>query len=89
MLFNSIEFALFPQLVAGLIERATNLLPQFLSERRFDYADAVNGCRQMLWGFFKDRVPEECWLDANHLNANGAKLFTPMLLNAVRRKNLL
>lgn len=41
----------FPQLVAGPIERATNLLPQFLQERRFNYALAVEGCRQMLWGF--------------------------------------
>ena len=43
----------FPQLVAGPIERATNLLPQFLRLRSFDYAKAVDGCRQMLWGFFK------------------------------------
>ncbi|MDO5343023.1 MAG: MBOAT family protein, partial [Bacteroidia bacterium] len=39
----------FPQLVAGPIERATNLLPQFLKPRKFDYAAAVDGCRQMLW----------------------------------------
>lgn len=41
----------FPQLVAGPIERATNLLPQFLKPRQFDYLLAVEGCRQMLWGF--------------------------------------
>ena len=46
----------FPQLVAGPIERATNLLPQFLKERKFDYAMAVDGVRQMLWGFFKKVV---------------------------------
>ncbi len=46
----------FPQLVAGPIERATNLLPQFQNDRRFDYAKAVDGCRQMLWGFFKKMV---------------------------------
>lgn len=46
----------FPQLVAGPIERATNLLPQFLRERQFDYAMAVDGVRQMLWGFFKKVV---------------------------------
>ena len=46
----------FPQLVAGPIERATNLLPQFQRERTFDYAKAVDGCRQMLWGFFKKLV---------------------------------
>lgn len=46
----------FPQLVAGPIERATNLLPQFQKSRHFDYAQAVDGCRQMLWGFFKKMV---------------------------------
>lgn len=46
----------FPQLVAGPIERATNLLPQFQRPRTFDYAQAVDGCRQMLWGFFKKIV---------------------------------
>ena len=46
----------FPQLVAGPIERATNLLPQFQRCRQFDYVKAVDGCRQMLWGFFKKLV---------------------------------
>ena len=46
----------FPQLVAGPIERATNLLPQFLVRKTFDYPQAVDGCRQMLWGFFKKMV---------------------------------
>lgn len=46
----------FPQLVAGPIERATNLLPQFLRKRTFDYNEAMDGVRQMLWGFFKKIV---------------------------------
>ncbi len=46
----------FPQLVAGPIERATTLLPQFEQKRHFDYDMAVDGCRQMLWGFFKKLV---------------------------------
>lgn len=46
----------FPQLVAGPIERATRLLPQFQKPRTFDYGKAVDGCRQMLWGFFKKMV---------------------------------
>lgn len=51
----------FPQLVAGPIERATNLLPQFLKERRFDYSLAVDGMRQILWGFFmKMAVADRC-----------------------------
>lgn len=46
----------FPQLVAGPIERATNLLPQFLQKRHFDYAQAVDGMRQILWGLLKKIV---------------------------------
>jgi D-alanyl-lipoteichoic acid acyltransferase DltB (MBOAT superfamily) len=46
----------FPQLVAGPIERATNLLPQFYAKRTFDYDKAVDGMRQILWGFFKKIV---------------------------------
>jgi D-alanyl-lipoteichoic acid acyltransferase DltB (MBOAT superfamily) len=43
----------FPQLVAGPIERATHLLPQFVKKRKFEYGQAVDGLRQILWGFFK------------------------------------
>lgn len=48
--------AFFPQLVAGPIERAGHLLPQFLIEHRFDPALAASGLRLMLWGFFKKLV---------------------------------
>ncbi|WP_417858956.1 MBOAT family O-acyltransferase [Xanthomarina gelatinilytica] len=46
----------FPQLVAGPIERATNLLPQFYKKRSFKYHQAVDGLRQILWGLFKKMV---------------------------------
>jgi alginate O-acetyltransferase complex protein AlgI len=46
----------FPQLVAGPIERATNLLPQFYKRREFNYSNAVDGLRQILWGLFKKVV---------------------------------
>ena len=46
----------FPQLVAGPIERATNLLPQFCTKRSFNYLKAVDGLRQILWGLFKKVV---------------------------------
>ena len=46
----------FPQLVAGPIERATHLLPQFLAPRTFSYEKAVDGMRQILWGLFKKMV---------------------------------
>ncbi len=42
--------------MAGPIERATNLLPQFQRERHFDYATAVDGTKQILWGLFKKMV---------------------------------
>jgi len=46
----------FPQLVAGPIERATNLLPQFYRTRSFDFDNSKEGLRQILWGFFKKVV---------------------------------
>ena len=46
----------FPQLVAGPIERATNLLPQFFKSRQFKHNNAIDGLRQILWGFFKKVV---------------------------------
>lgn len=46
----------FPQLVAGPIERASNLLPQFYTKRKFDYTNASQGMRQILWGLFKKIV---------------------------------
>jgi len=46
----------FPQLVAGPIERATNLLPQFTIKRIFNYSSSVDGLRQILWGLFKKVV---------------------------------
>ncbi len=57
---DSISFfafvSFFPQLVAGPIERATNLLPQFYEKRKFDYDNAADGLRQILWGLFKKIV---------------------------------
>ena len=53
-LFAFIGF--FPKLIAGPIERATNLLPQFGRARTFDYETGVDGLRQILWGLFKKMV---------------------------------
>lgn len=58
----------FPQLVAGPIERGVNLLPQFYVPRNFNYAKAVDGCRQILWGFFKKMVvADNCALIVNDI----------------------
>ncbi len=48
--------AFFPQLVAGPIERAKNLLPQILNSRKFNYDQAVQGLRLIIWGLFKKVV---------------------------------
>ncbi len=61
----------FPQLVAGPIERATNLLPQFYKHRIFDYSKAVDGMRQILWGLFKKIViADNCAQYANQIFNN-------------------
>ena len=52
--FGFVSF--FPQLVAGPIERANDLLPQFKIDRKFDYSTAMDGMRQILWGMFKKVV---------------------------------
>ncbi|WP_292944070.1 MBOAT family O-acyltransferase [Olleya sp. UBA1516] len=64
----------FPQLVAGPIERATNLLPQFYKKRQFHYSQAVDGCRQILWGFFKKVViADNCAEFANQIFNNSSE----------------
>lgn len=61
----------FPQLVAGPIERASNLLPQFHRRRVFDRLKAEDGMRQMLWGFFKKIViADNCALIVNEVYAD-------------------
>ena len=61
----------FPQLVAGPIERATNLLPQFYTSRKFDYGTAVDGMRQILWGLFKKIVvADNCAIYVNEVFAD-------------------
>ncbi len=48
--------AFFPQLVAGPIERAKHLIPQFEKQPVFSYQQATSGLKLMLWGFFKKMV---------------------------------
>jgi D-alanyl-lipoteichoic acid acyltransferase DltB (MBOAT superfamily) len=52
--FTFVSF--FPQLVAGPIERASHLLPQFLKHRTFDYDIAKTGVQLIVWGLFKKMV---------------------------------
>ena len=63
----------FPQLVAGPIERATNLLPQFYKKRVFEYHKAVDGLKQVLWGLFKKIViADNCAQLANEIFNNSS-----------------
>lgn len=63
----------FPQLVAGPIERATHLLPQFYTSRVFNYRLAVEGLRQILWGLFKKIVvADNAAIFANEIFNNSA-----------------
>ena len=81
---NFIVYALFisffPQLVAGPIERARNMLPQFKEKHRFSYENFDRGLRWMLWGFFMklcvaDRI--STYVDAvynNYMEHSGTSL---------------
>lgn len=48
--------AFFPQLVAGPIERARNLIPQFETKRTFSFSQGTSGLKLILWGLFKKMV---------------------------------
>ncbi|MBU0581063.1 MAG: MBOAT family protein [Candidatus Margulisbacteria bacterium] len=52
----AVYISFFPQLVAGPIERAKNLLPQFFEKHHFNYIRVTDGLKLMLWGFFKKIV---------------------------------
>ncbi|MDO6760675.1 MBOAT family O-acyltransferase [Tamlana sp. 2_MG-2023] len=75
----------FPQLVAGPIERASNLLPQFYQKRHFDYSKAVDGMRQILWGLFKKIViADNCAQYANEMFNNSADYYgSTLVLGAI------
>ncbi len=78
----------FPQLVAGPIERATNLLPQFHQHRQFDYQNAVRGVVQIIWGLFKKVViADNCAFIVNQIfsdysNYSGSTLVVGAVLFA-------
>jgi alginate O-acetyltransferase complex protein AlgI len=75
----------FPLLVAGPIERATHLLPQIKSKRTFEYSRAVDGLRQILWGFFKKIViADNCAVYADEIfNHSGDYSGSTLMLGAI------
>lgn len=74
----------FPQVLAGPIERASNLLPQFTVGRQFRERQATDGLRQILWGLFKKMVvADNCAEIANQTFANpGAYSASTLLVGA-------
>ena len=63
--------AFFPQLVAGPIERATRLLPQFRQARTFSYQVAKSGVYLIIWGLFKKVViADNCAFFVNQIFDN-------------------
>lgn len=71
----------FAQLVAGPIERASNMLPQFRhSWRRFSYRRGVSGMKLILWGLFKKMaVADNCAIAVNDIFDNYTTAGTPAL----------
>jgi alginate O-acetyltransferase complex protein AlgI len=85
---NIVEYSLFvsffPLLVAGPIERATHLLPQIKTKRFFNYSNAIDGLRQILWGLFKKIViADQCAEIANTIFDGGDYSGSTLVLGAV------
>ncbi|MBK6264531.1 MBOAT family protein [Marivirga sp. S37H4] len=64
----------FPQLVAGPIERAQRLLPQFLQKTKFSFRNAQIGTSQIVWGLFKKIViADNCAIYVDQIFSNYAQ----------------
>lgn len=78
----------FPQLVAGPIERASNLLPQFYMKHPFDADNVAEGIKQMIWGYFMKLCVADvlsAYVDAvynNVANHNGISMLLATILFA-------
>ena len=78
----------FPQLVAGPIERASNLLPQMLEKRKFDKTKALKGIELIVWGLFKKVVIADSFapivndIFANYTDYSGGTLIMGAVLFA-------
>ncbi|MCO6472644.1 MAG: MBOAT family protein [Melioribacteraceae bacterium] len=65
----------FPQLVAGPIERAKHLLPQFFSARGFKYEYAKEGIKLILWGLvMKVVIADTCGKQVDYVYSNFSNL---------------
>lgn len=63
----------FPQLLAGPIERGSDIIPQLARRRVWDYDLACRGARETLWGLFKKIViADNCGAIVNRLFSEGS-----------------
>ena len=70
-----LAFSLFPIILAGPIHRPMSLLPQIQARRQFDYAQATDGLRQILWGLFmKIVIADRCAVAVNPIFADSSTL---------------
>ena len=77
--FSYVSF--FPSLISGPIDRAGLLIPQLQKKREFDYEQAVDGFRQILWGLFKKLVvADNCATFTNEIFGNFESLPASSLL---------
>lgn len=80
----------FPQLVAGPIERAANLLPQFNNKRSITFQDGKEGLQMILWGLFKKIVIADYLgtyvveIFDNHTMLSGSELFLGLAFFAIQ-----
>jgi D-alanyl-lipoteichoic acid acyltransferase DltB (MBOAT superfamily) len=73
--------SIFPLLVAGPIERANHLLPQFYQQRTFDYKRAVDGMKLILWGLLKKvAIADVCANNVDYIFGNYETLPSMILL---------
>ncbi|RYY51202.1 MAG: MBOAT family protein [Chitinophagaceae bacterium] len=81
---NFVEYAVFvsffPLLVAGPIERATHLLPQIKKPRVFNYTQAIDGLRQILWGLFKKIVIADSCAEYANIIFNNSESYSGAML---------
>jgi len=76
----SLYVMFYPQLVAGPIERPQNILHQFYEKKHFNYTDATEGLKQMMWGMFKKVVIADRLAKITNPVFNDAHHYTPTAL---------
>ena len=89
-----VEFALyisfFPTIMSGPIDRPNKFIPQLTATRKFDYAMAMDGCRQILWGVFikmciaDNLAPSTDYIWSNYQNESGSTLLLVALLGYIQ-----